>query len=301
MHNKRAGKPLPSPLVSFWGPSMSASISRLATPDDEKAIDDAVCKAGRLVLHTQWSGAANATRTHDLYLIEAKGRTECVLGLFIGPSAVARIHVFALRGGWSVDEGLSILLPLVRRTLRDRHVETLGFVGPEQWLIGALVRAGFRQTNTIVTLQKTDLRVPDPGNPRVTVRQATQSDFSAILEIDRAAFDILWWNTADTLAQWLSDPAYFVIAEWNGRVVGYQCASLNGRHGHVSRIAVHPEYHGQRIGARLLSEAMAFFERERVFGVTLNTQQDNKEGCRLYEWFGFRVLGKEAQVLVLDV
>ena len=280
---------------------MGATTARLATPDDGKAIDDAVHKADRLVLHTQWSGAANAARTHDLYLIEAERRIECVLGLFIGPSTVAHIRVFALCGDWSADEGLSILRPFVTRTLRGRCVETLAFVGPEQWLIGALVKAGFRLRNTIVALQKTDMRVPDPGNPRVTVRQATPSDFSAILEIDRAAFDVLWWNTSATLAQWLSDSAYFVVAEGNGRVVGYQCASLEGRHAHVSRIAVHPRYHGQHIGVRLLAEAMSFFERERVFGVTLNTQQDNEDGCRLYEWFGFRVLGEEAQVLVLDV
>lgn len=291
----------PSPLVSFQGRSMSGTTARLATPDDARAIDDVVRMAGWLVLHTQWSGAANANRTHDLYLMEAEGRTECVLGLFVGPSTVAHIRLFALRSGWSADEGLSVLLPLVTRTLRDRHVETLAFVGPEEWMIGALVVAGFRRRNTIVALQKTDLRVPDPGSPGITVRQASESDFAAILDIDRAAFDALWWNTADTLDQWLSDSACFVVAESNGRVVGYQCASVNGRHAHLSRIAVHPRYHGQRIGVRLLAEAIAFFERERVFGVTLNTQQDNEEGCRLYEWFGFRVLGEEAQVLVLEV
>jgi ribosomal protein S18 acetylase RimI-like enzyme len=168
-------------------------------------------------------------------------------------------------------------------------------------MIDALVKTGFRRRDTIVALQKVDLSVPDPGNPEVTVRQATHSDFAAILEIDRIAFDVLWWNTAATLAQWLSESAYFVVAEWNRRIVGYQCASLNGRHAHLSRIAVHPRYHGQHIGVRLLAEAMAFFQRERVFGVTLNTQQDNDAGRRLYEWFGFRVLGEEAQVLVMDV
>ena len=67
------------------------------------------------------------------------------------------------------------------------------------------------------------------------------------------------------------------------------------------RLAVHPRYQRKQVGARLLAEGIAFLERKRVFGITLNTQQENVHARRLYEWFGFQELGREAQVMVLEL
>jgi ribosomal-protein-alanine N-acetyltransferase len=96
------------------------------------------------------------------------------------------------------------------------------------------------------------------------------------------------------LAQVLQEAAHFAVAELASRIVGYAYSSLTGRHGHISRIAVDPAYQGQGIGIRLLSETIRFFEQNRAFGITLNTQQDNARSRRLYEWFGFKLLGDEA-------
>jgi ribosomal protein S18 acetylase RimI-like enzyme len=62
---------------------------------------------------------------------------------------------------------------------------------------------------------------------------------------------------------------------------------------------VHPRYQGQRIGVRLLAEAIRRLEAAGAYGITLNTQQDNQRALRLYRWFGFRSLGQEAEVLEL--
>jgi ribosomal-protein-alanine N-acetyltransferase len=84
-------------------------------------------------------------------------------------------------------------------------------------------------------------------------------------------------------------------------VVGYACASLEGRYGHLTRVAVYPDYRGAGVGVRLLAETMSFFRTQRVFGITLNTQQDNRRARRLYEWFGFSPLGREAYVMVHEI
>jgi ribosomal protein S18 acetylase RimI-like enzyme len=52
---------------------------------------------------------------------------------------------------------------------------------------------------------------------------------------------------------------------------------------------------------RLLAEAVDSMEAGGAFGITLNTQQDNVRALRLYKWFGFRSLGKEAEVLRLEL
>jgi len=69
--------------------------------------------------------------------------------------------------------------------------------------------------------------------------------------------------------------------------VGYQFNALDEEYGYLVRIAVHPSVNSQGIGARLMAEAIHFFERERVVRIMLNTQEENTHAHRLYEWFGF--------------
>ena len=91
---------------------------------------------------------------------------------------------------------------------------------------------------------------------------------------------------------------FFVVAELEDSIVGYAYASLNGRHGHLTRLVVDPDVQGARIGARLLAESIDFFNRRRVYGITLNTQEDNARARHLYEKFGFALLGQEAKVWI---
>jgi ribosomal protein S18 acetylase RimI-like enzyme len=185
--------------------------------------------------------------------------------------------------------------------MREKAVQTLVFLGTENWLIDGLVCSGFRQTNTIITMQKTTFATPDVGSSKVVISQASEADFSTIVEIDRAAFEPVWRHTRQLLSRVFPDAAHFVVARLRDRTVGYAYASLIGRHGHIARIAVHPKQQGQRIGAHLLVELIRFFERKRAFGITLNTQQDNIRSRRLYEWFGFRLLGDEAYLLQREI
>ena len=100
------------------------------------------------------------------------------------------------------------------------------------------------------------------------------------------------------LIRFIGDQGHLPRNDAERQVAGYAYASLTGRHGHLTRLTVHPGTQGQRIGIRLLAEAVGFFQRERVYGITLNTQQSNTRARRLYEWFGFIALGKEAEVWV---
>jgi ribosomal protein S18 acetylase RimI-like enzyme len=68
-------------------------------------------------------------------------------------------------------------------------------------------------------------------------------------------------------------------------------------HGHLIRVAVQPAWWGQGIGSRLMVEAMGYFEQAGARHITLNTQEENERAQRLYDRFGFRLVGREATVL----
>jgi [ribosomal protein S18]-alanine N-acetyltransferase len=280
---------------------MKTPTVRRAGPDDAMAIHDLLFEAEKLILHMSRDDVSRMLKRQNVYLLKAESQLAGVCGLAIGPETVAQIRVFALQENWATREVLPLLLPEASRDLSGQGVTTVAFIGLEQWLLDGLATQGFRRVNTIITLQKADFEVPDRGNPRVAVRPARAGDFPAVLAIDEASFVPLWRSTDETLDEYLSQSPNFCVAELGGTVVGYACLSIVGRHGHVTRLVVHPSYQGQRIAVRLLTVAIDYFRKRRMFGITLNTQRDNQRARRLYEWYGFRALGREAQVMVLDV
>jgi ribosomal protein S18 acetylase RimI-like enzyme len=127
------------------------------------------------------------------------------------------------------------------------------------------------------------------------------NDMADLLSIEEACFESLWRYDVTSFRDIADTHPYFVVAEVNGKVVGYQFNSVDRDYGYLIRIAVHPSYSGHGIGARLMAEAIHFFARERVMRIMLNTQEDNLHAHRLYEWFGFIRLPQQGFVLRKDL
>src|SRR6266702_3970266 len=134
---------------------------------------------------------------------------------------------------------------------------------------------------------KFDYRIPTQGNQQVVIRPFQARDIPALLTIEEASFEDLWRYDAVSFHDIAATHPYFVVAELEGKVVGYQFNALDDEYGYLVRIAVHPSARGRGIGARLMAEAIRFFEKARVIRIMLNTQDDNIQAHRLYEWFGF--------------
>ena len=203
---------------------------------------------------------------------------------------------------WSMGAYLETLLPPTLDRLRSQEVTSLVYIGNDGWLTEPLLRDwDFSIQNSVVTYTKNDLSIPMRGNQQVHVRFAHPGDLPALVALDEAAFDPLWRNASQTFAHALENLPYFVVAELAGQTVGYLFSSRQGDRGHLIRVAVHPDYQGRGIGARLLTEAIEFFRTEKVKVVTLNTQKDNTVSQHLYRHFGFRPMGEEALVLKHDL
>jgi [ribosomal protein S18]-alanine N-acetyltransferase len=182
------------------------------------------------------------------------------------------------------------LLEYLAPLLIARRVRYLHYSGSDverDWLRDVLLPLGFSPYRLLYAYDKFDYAVPTQGNLSVTVRPIEERDIPALLTIERACFEDLWRYDTLSFSDIVQTHPYFVVAELNGKVVGYQFNALDGEFGYLVRIAVHPSVGGKGIGARLMSEAIHFFKGARVSRIMLNTQEDNTYAHRLYEWFGF--------------
>ena len=185
---------------------------------------------------------------------------------------------------------LDTMLAYLMKSLIARGVRYLYYSGNDihnDWLRDILLPREFVPYRLLYSYDKFDYSVPTKGNTQVKVRPVERGDIPMLLAIEEACFEDFWRYDARSFEDIAATHPYFVVAELNGKVVGYQFNALEGEFGYLVRIAVHPSVSGQGIGARLMSEAIDFFKKAKVLRIMLNTQDDNTHAHRLYEWFGF--------------
>lgn len=170
---------------------------------------------------------------------------------------------------------------------RMRYLHYSGNDEQNDWLRDVLLTRGFFPYRQLYAYDKFDYTIPTTGNQQVNVRPLERRDIPALLTIEAACFEDLWRYDAVSFENIAATHPYFVVAELNGQVIGYQFNAIDAEYGYLVRIAVHPSLNSKGVGARLMAEAIRFFERERVLRIMLNTQDDNLHAHRLYEWFGF--------------
>ena len=185
---------------------------------------------------------------------------------------------------------LDMLLEHLATHLLKRGVRYLYYTGNDlqnDWLRDVLLVRGFALHRLLYAYDKYNYNVPATGNPDVRIRPVVKRDIPALLAIEEACFEELWRYDALSFEDIAATHPYFVVAELNGKVAGYQFNALEDDAGYLVRIAVHPSVSAQGVGVRLMSEAIAFFKQEHIMRIMLNTQDDNVRAHRLYEWFGF--------------
>ncbi|MBI4419561.1 MAG: ribosomal protein S18-alanine N-acetyltransferase [Gemmatimonadetes bacterium] len=120
------------------------------------------------------------------------------------------------------------------------------------------------------------------------IRPAVATDIPAIVEIERAVFSDPWPGTA--FQELLGDLAW--VADHRGELMGYLFARAVAGEAEILNLAVRQDRRRQRLGHRLLSAALAEFQRARVATVYLEVRESNAEGRAFYESQGFREVGR---------
>ncbi len=190
------------------------------------------------------------------------------------------------------------LLPLVEGDLRARGVVALVHIGHASWLTEMLEDHGFGRRETVLTYGWNASRVAVLGNRFVVVQPGTMGFLEDIVALDQRIFGRMWHKPASELQRAVvSKTCDFTVATMGGQLVGYQWNERDGTHGHLTRLAVSPEWQGREVGTRLLTQALAGMVDAGITWITLNTQLSNTRSRSLYERFGFQTVGQPAPVL----
>ena len=124
----------------------------------------------------------------------------------------------------------------------------------------------------------------------IAVREMRLEDIDGIMEIEHGSFATPW--TKQDLIGELSNTAarYFVVLEGE-KVVAYAGTWLIIDEGHITNVAVHPDWRGRGCGTRVLYALIQAAIDVGVQYMTLEVRVSNEPALALYKNFGFKKAG----------
>lgn len=124
----------------------------------------------------------------------------------------------------------------------------------------------------------------------ITVRPYKQDDAQFIALLEAECFHDPWsQNAIEEAAEY---GTLFILAECEGKIVGYAGVKLILDEGYISNVAVTEKMRGNGIGSLIMKELSALAKEKGLKTVSLEVRPSNIAAISLYEKFGYKTVGR---------
>ena len=125
----------------------------------------------------------------------------------------------------------------------------------------------------------------------IVVDRMTVDDLAAVQEIERESFTTPWPPHAYRSELETNRLAHYIIARHGDQIVGFGGIWLMVDEAHITTFAVRKTWRRQGVGERLLIALLALAEARGAREATLEVRPSNHPARRLYEKYGFALVG----------
>lgn len=128
----------------------------------------------------------------------------------------------------------------------------------------------------------------------MVIRKATEKDVAQIADLEKICFPFPWSEKAFGKELKENILAFYILAEVKetGQIIGYAGVWLIQGEGHITNVAVHPDFRRKHIGMAIVEVLMK--ESRKQAGIktfTLEARKSNIAAIELYKKFGFAEVG----------
>ena len=128
--------------------------------------------------------------------------------------------------------------------------------------------------------------------PKITLRTYTPEDFETLYEIDQACYEPAIAYSKREFRNYLRFPgAECVIAEENGKAIGFCLTAHQQARGYIITIDVLVKFRRRGVGTALLSEVERRLATHGVNEIGLETATDNESAIAFWQRHGYRTRG----------
>ena len=127
---------------------------------------------------------------------------------------------------------------------------------------------------------------------QITIKQMYSDDIEDVVRIEEEAYGEHHWSKSSFYDEMHNNLAkYYCAKAENGEMVGYAGTWHILDEGHITTIAVKPEYYRNHIGEALVVKILEDCYNEGIKYLTLEVRVSNEPAIKLYEKYGFNSLG----------
>lgn len=260
-----------------------------ATPDQKLEISRFLNQDNLVHRHLDWFSPLDWIGQGP-YLVE-KLEQEIQAILLAAPevSDASWIRLFCVNNNSQVEDAWERLFAKTASLLIDANIQHIASLSTSDWFRQLLKHSGFAHEGDIVVLDwKGDHATTSEQNPGLDIRPMHAEDLPRVFQVDQAAFAPLWQNSLASLTKAYNQPGISTVALSQDQIVGYQISTTITIHGHLARLAVHPDHQGKQAASTLINDLLHQFVRRGVWRATVNTQADNYPSLAVYQKFGFQ-------------
>ena len=127
-------------------------------------------------------------------------------------------------------------------------------------------------------------------NNNIVIRPMTIDDVDGVFEVEKNCFEH-YWSKGEFEKEMKNDVARYLVADIDGKIVGYVGIWFVAGEGHITNVAVHSDYRGQKIGDILIKHLVKMCKDNNVFAMTLEVRVSNIVAQNLYKKYGFKLAG----------
>lgn len=212
----------------------------------------------------------------------------------------AHLDVLAIRGVWCAERRIGVFVDdAVELAAAHGYGRVLSPLLPEE-MLRPYERAGMRSVERVVALHGDPAgiaRTPVPAG--IELRRALDHDVDPILSVDVSGFAEFWrYGPAEIELAIAQDRV--VVAEEEGRVIGYTLSTLHRGVVTLARLAVVPQARRRGLARALLGDVAGYAERAGAGQIALCTQIDNVASRALYSGVGFTELAERYAFAIID-
>lgn len=128
-------------------------------------------------------------------------------------------------------------------------------------------------------------------NNELILRIAEEKDAEGIASIEKICFKDPWSKESilDEIVK--NDLSTYTVAEYKGEIVGYIGMWNIADEGHITNIAVIPEYRCNKIADKMLDKAICDANEKNIKAFTLEVRKTNEIAQKFYIKKGFKNMG----------
>jgi len=125
---------------------------------------------------------------------------------------------------------------------------------------------------------------------KIVIELMKVDDIKNVVEVENKSFTIPW-HEESFVQELANNLALYLVAKIEEKAVGYVGVWKILNEGHITNVAVHPDYRNKGIGKALVSELLLLCIKDGINSFTLEVRESNLIAQKLYKDLGFEEAG----------